>query len=442
MARAPSARSFGSALSSVVASVGAIALASVPARADAPAPATLIADPPALAAWLRDHDARVAAADARVVEAAAARAQAGVLPNPTLDLGYGDLVLGAGNPSTAPNGLGRTTRLDLGIAETIELGKRGPRRAAAGLREEAARDDRIATLGARLGDALAALGRVAYLAARRDALAADLADQQRLVALEQVRLTAQDLSRDDFARLELETQRLLVEAARADAEHRQALAVCAATLRSSCDAPLGPDALDRGAPLPAAPVDPGAAIAGRAALAASRARQAALIEDARLAARRAIPDPTVGLTYSHDNLTAAGNQPDTLMLSMSVPLPVFDRGRHDAAAARAEARALADEDDAARAEARGQVDALGSQLAALEQEIAALATDSVPRADAILISTRKAFDLGQDSLADLILAERGRRELVLALLDARYDRFAARAALRQALGLDDADARR
>jgi cobalt-zinc-cadmium efflux system outer membrane protein len=422
--------------------VGVSSTAAAQPAAAVPAPATLLSDPDQLAAWLRDHDATVVAATARVDAAAAAREQAGVLPNPELSLQYGGVVVGTGNTMYNTTALGSTSNQTAGVSELIELGKRGPRKQAASMRIDAAREDLVGALGTRVGEAIAAIGKVAYLSARHDTLAENLDAQKKILALEKIRLDHKDLSGDDYARLELETERLELDVARADADLRQAAVACEATLRAPCTAPgLGEDALTHGAPLPDQVGDLDAAVSGRASFASARDQQAAYGYDAELARARRIPDPTVGVAFLHDNLTAAGNEPNTMMFSVSIPLPLFDRGNHDAAAAEAQAHALAAQAQADQRDARGAVDALIAQKQYLETEIERLSTVSIPRSATILADTHKAFDLGQDSLADLILAERAHRELILELLDARYDLFAARAGLRQALGLDDAIAR-
>jgi len=419
------------------------ALRSSPAAADPePDPSAMLTDPTTLAAWLRTHDAAVASAGARVEVAVAARHQAGVLPNPGLDLSYGNVVLGSGNPMSGSTGLGNTTAISAGVTETIELGKRGPRQQAADMRVDAAREDVVVALGTRIGDAITAIGKVAYLVARHDTLVQNLDAQKKILALEKIRFDHKDLSGDDYARLELETERLELDVARADADLRQAMVGCEATLRAPCAVDGSAEvALDKGAPLPASLGDVEVEVAARASFASSRDQQAAFGYDATLAHHRSIPDPTVGVVFTHDNYTVAGAEPNSLLFSLSIPLPIFDRGDHDAAAAQAQAQALAAQEQADRRLARGQIDALVAQKQYLETEIERLSSSSIPRSATILADTHKAFDLGQDDLADLILAERAHRELLLALLDARYDLFTARSGLRQALGLDDAVAR-
>jgi len=415
--------------------------------ADAPVRA-LLADPAQLAAWLSDRDPVVESARARFHGASELAAQTRTLPNPVLSLGAGGFVVGATNKGSGlpgdenPRlGLGQTTNFQLGIGELIELGKRGPRQAAADLRTREAGELAVGALGGRLGDATTALGKLTYVAARRDVVAANLAAAKQLRDTEKVRLDNKDLSPLEYGRIELDTDELELLLARAESEVTSASAVCTATLYAPCLATgLDASALDAAAPLPATPPAE-AAIEARPVRQASRLEQDALGNDATLAHNRRIPDPTLGLGYLYDNLTVAGNQHQQLMITLGFALPLFDRGDHDAAAARANAHALAAEDRAAVREQHGLVDALVAQRATLETTLGRLETQAVPKSTQIIAQTRKAFDLGQARLADLLLVERAHRDLLLEVLDTRFDLFTVRAQLRQALGLDDAIAR-
>lgn len=407
---------------------------------------SLFCDPERLASWLADHDPQVAAARARRDAAVAAGEQAEVLPNPQLNASVGGFVLGATNPNRPRLGLDETTNVSLGISQLVEIGKRGPRQQAAGLRAEEAGALATGTLGNRIGDAMTTLGKLTYVSARRAAVAANLDAARTLQRLEQIRHDHADLSGADLARIQLDTQQLELQLGRADADVATAAAACAALLHSPCaTGDLDAAALDAGAPLPATmPSDVRAiddALAQRAARVASRFEIRALDADATLAERRAVPDVTLGVGYTYDNLTVAGNQGQTAMLSLSIPLPFFDRGAHDAAVARANARAAAADDQAATQQARGELAALRAQRNTLEATLATLESTSVPRSAQIVEQTRRAFDLGQAGLAELLLAERAHRELLLEVLDTRFDLFGVRVLLRQSLGLDDQVAR-
>jgi len=444
---------------SVVYPIAMVASLSAGARAEtAPALARLLTQPGELASWLRDRDPVIDAQRARIEAAQAAARQTRVIPNPQLNFGVSDIVIGKTNAGSGGAGsedpslsLGKTLIFTAGVEQLVELGKRGPRQNAADLRVREAAETATGALGTRLGDATQSLGKLAYVAARRSVVAANLDDARRLMALEKVRLEHSDLSALEFARIELDTRAIALLLARAESDVAGSVAACSAALYLECS-PAGlddPAVLDAGAPLPRAEATPQArtqasieaAIDARPARVASKLETQALGWDATLAHNRRIPDPTLGVGYTLDNLTIAGDQHQSLMFTIGIPLPIFDRGNHDEAAARASARATAAEAVAEVRQATGQVEALLAQRAMLESAIATLTSDAVPKSAQIVERTRRAFDLGQAPLADLLLAERAHRDLLLELLDTRFDLFNVRAQLRRELGLDDQAAR-
>ena len=407
-----------------------------------PSPAALLRDPNALARWLHRADAEVLASAARVEAANATAAQTHVLPNPTLEVDVGGFVLGQTNP--AGLGLRQTTAVTTGLTELIELGKRGARQRAAGLRANEAVEASVGVLGGRVNDAMGALGKVAYLSARRASLAANLADAKHMLALEKIRLDHADLSGADYGRIELDTQRVELDMDRTEADLISATTACEAAIYAPCPAAAFDDKiLDDAAQVPAAlsPDAVDSAITSRPALAAQRIEAGALSSDADVAIARRIPDPTVGVSYTHDNNTVAGDQGDSLALSLSIPLPLFDRGNNDAGAARANAKVIAAEEQVTRRHDRGEVAALTTLRTALERAIKTLRDDAVPKSADLLKKSRASFDLGNSDLSDLLIAEKAHRDLLLQLLDTEFELFQTRSNLRQDLGLDDAAAR-
>jgi cobalt-zinc-cadmium efflux system outer membrane protein len=79
---------------------------------------------------------------------------------------------------------------------------------------------------------------------------------------------------------------------------------------------------------------------------------------------------------------------------------------------------------------------LASRRAFLERGVETLENDAIPRSEAILSTTNKAFDQGQVSLTDLLLARRTHIGLLLGLLDLKFDFFSVRNDLWRVLGLD------
>jgi outer membrane protein TolC len=270
--------------------------------------------------------------------------------------------------------------------------------------------------------------------------AQNLAAAQHIRDIEKVRVDKDDLSKLDFGRIDLDTDELDLALRRAESEVAMAQAACSASLMMACNtAGLDQSVLDAASPLPETAV--AGALDQRPSIIAGRIEQKALGQDAELAHNRRIPDLTFGVDYLFDNFVASGNLHQQLMFSVGLPLPFFDRGDHDSAASRATAKALEADEHATLRDAKGQVEGLVAQQKSLAETLHKLETEAVPKSTTIITQTQKAFDLGQTRLPDLLLAQRSHRDLLLEVLETRFDLFTARAQLRQLLGLDDAAAR-
>jgi cobalt-zinc-cadmium efflux system outer membrane protein len=402
--------------------------------ADAPV-AVLLADPAALADWLRAHHPKVRAAAARVDQAGAEARQSGVLPNPSLALSLSNIALGR----TTPPGLGfnDTAIWSAQLAETVELGKRGPRMASARLRLEAARERFRDDLASAMGEARAALARVAWLRARQAVLDESLAQARQILELERSRRDHGDLSGNDWDRLALDTLTLQTDVAQNRVELDAATSACRAALAAPC--PVGPldlAGLRGAAQAPADVGDPGPWLERRPDLRALALERGSARQDEVLARRRVIPDPTVAVTYTHDRFTVSGDNANVLSFSVSFPLPAFDRGQHDAARAAGRAGELELSAEAIREEAAAEVRALLQRRAFVEQALADVGGLALPASKSVLDSTVTAFDRGQISMTDLLLARRTHTALLLKAIDLEFEAFSVRNDLRQALGLD------
>ncbi len=422
-----------SGLLALLAPASARAAAALP---DAPAPVSaFLSDDRRLVDWVRDHDPSVAAARARVMQGAADVGRAKVIPNPSVGFDLSNIAVGRTNPS----GLGFS---DMGIysvqlQQTVELGKRGPRIDAAGLRLDEARLGFLDTLAGRVAEVREALANVAHRKARLDLLEQTRDEARTVVQLEKRRLEQGDLSGNDFDRLAVDLMGLEADAVQARAEHASALADCAAALTAPCDPGTSPEPLlDAAAPLPEDPADPGARLLLRPDVEAVRLERDAARRDAVGALRKGIPDPTFSVGYTHDQFTVSGDNANSLMVGVSFPLPVFDHGQHDAA----KARGAALEQEAMRAvllrQASALVTSLRARKAALDESLKALADDAMPRSARVLDGTVKGLHQGQNSMTDLLLARRTHTTLILKVVDLRYEAFQVRNDLRRALGLD------
>jgi cobalt-zinc-cadmium efflux system outer membrane protein len=418
----------------------AAGVARAQSREDVASVNTLLVSTPRLTAWLRARSAGVRAASERLLQAQADVRQAGVFPNPTLGLEFGTVPLGETNPPGL--GVSDTAHVTVGVQETVELGKRGPRIHGAELRAQAAAEDGVGTLADRLGDARLALARVVLAHAKLASLDENLRAASELTTLETARRKAGDISESDLQRVILDAQAVELEVAHGRADLADALASCRAVLEVPCsDEGVSADSLDTAAEVPSDLPDPAQAVAARADLRALDLQRRGALEDATLAHHRIIPDPQLGVSYTRDWLTIAGNQPGSVTFNLGIPLNFFDTGAHDAAKAEAHARELEATAHGARLEAESAAAGLIDKRKTLEAASSKLRSDTLPRSQAVLESTRKAYETGHVGLSDLILVQRNHRELVGKALDLRFELFQARNDLRRALGLDAEAAR-
>lgn len=417
-----------------MAAVAAGVLAPRGAAAETVPVATLLADDGALATWLERVHPEVAAARAQVGEALAAVGTSHMLPNPELDLGVTTGVGPRNPPSLSRSG---TMSYTVGLSETIELGKRGPRIRGAELRRDAAEQAYRDALASHMEDARDALARVVYYGERQKILDERLKAAKDVVALEQTRLDKGDIAGIDHDRLVLDTMTLARETEDNAADYQGALSDCAASLSAECSAGgASMDAVDRSAPAPAELPDAQQRIATRPDVRALRLASRAAAEDATLWRHQAIPDPTVGVMYTRDFQQYAGDQPHYVGVTLSIPLPLFDHGQYQAQQADAQASELGLQARAREARGRADVASLFMRRRILQTKLAGLTKNSVPHSTAVLQAMEQAYQHGQISMTDLLLVRREHVAVLLDVTDTRFELFSIRNQLRRALGLD------
>jgi cobalt-zinc-cadmium efflux system outer membrane protein len=323
------------------------------------------------------------------------------------------------------------------MSQTLEVGKRGPRMESARLRLGSERQSYFDTLAQKTAEVREALGRVAYLKSRQALLLQSRATTREVLDLQRARLDKGDLSGNDYDRLLLDTILLESELSRNESEYRAAGFACGALLGGPCEADDADfNALEASAAV-APPTDAAEALLLRRAdlqalsLAARAARQETV-----LARRRAVPDPNLSVGYTRDYLTISGDQPRSLVFNLSLPIPAFDRGQHDAARAEAHAAELELTGRAVAARARAELASLTERRASLEAAARRLREEAIPRSASILEATVAAVDQGELSMTDLLLARRTHTELVLKAMELQWSAFDVSNELRQTLGLD------
>jgi cobalt-zinc-cadmium efflux system outer membrane protein len=396
--------------------------------------AELLEDAPGLLRWLAEHNAELAAARARIRGLESALDQSRLWPDPSLELGIAGINVGEANPPDLP--ARDSQSYSAGVHQPFEIGKRAPRIEAARLRMESERRRFTSLLGEKASQAREALARELYLRSKIAVMQENLDSARQMLDLEHQRLDQGDMSGNDFDRLSLDTTLLELDLPRARAEHAAALADVRAILGpESTPSRRGMEALESAASVPeTVEVEP--AIEARADHAAIALEMQAAAEDAKLAHRRAIPDPILGLEYTHDRLTEAGNQPDTLELTVGMNLPLFDRGQHDARRAEERRAELAETlRESVRQSVAGATELLEKRksLAGILERIE---KDAIPKSSQVLDASTAAYHRGQLSLTDVLLARRTHTDLVLREMDLKLESFGVRNELRRVLGID------
>lgn len=376
--------------------------------------------------------------DARTAAAVAASdlRKTRTLPNPQLDFTWGTIPIGATNPSNLHDPWGNVPNYNVGISELIELGKRGPRAAAAAAQVEQAQAQALATLATRFFALLEAIGEIAKSQARAGVLNAQVHAGDDTLVLERARAAKGETATTNLERAELENMRLVAarDAARSDLE--SARGACAAIVASACPAfPTARDArsyLRRAAAVVPRTWSPGLE-RQRPDIAALDAALRAADEQATLARRRAIPDVTVRAGYTYDTFVASGNQRQSAALGVQVPLPIFDRGQADLEAAKAALTRARDTRRAIVESARATLEAEARKRELVASRIVHMTT-AIDTARSVRASMEGAAREGGTSQLDVLLAQRGHQDLLLARTDLDAEAYESALKIREAAG--------
>lgn len=368
----------------------------------------------------------VQAAALEVDVAAAERRQARLLPNPTLDASWNTIPVGETNPPGLGSPLAHVPNYGVGLSYTFPLGKRGPRgaradelaRAAAASFDASVRDEALSL--ARL------LGEIATSMLRIDGTRELVEDGRRSVTLAEARVASSFGTPLDVDRLRIDVSRTEQSLSSIESDLRASLAACAgfvgAPCRSFADSADARVFLERWI---TRPMPPTIDLAARADLRSLEASRRAAAAEAELARAQAIPDPTVRLGYVHDTFLVSGAQANSLDLSVSIPLPLFDRGQAQAAAADARRARLDAQRARSIAAAEARIGVLAERVASQRRRQQTLTDDVIPRARAVLRDVEKAAESRLLPLGDVIQARRQVSELLIEQADSYRDAFDA-----------------
>ena len=433
-------RSPNSSPSTVGAAPATVQGAAVPAHADS----NLTMEAAVVVALRRNRD--IIAARLDLQEAEFDKVAAEMYPNPVLGYQVGNLVLGRGNlfnaqtPPGAPvhPGVFSQTVHNVGISEVIDIwAKRGHRIRAAEqglhykklLLEDAFREITYAVRSAFAG----VLRKRSELEFSREVL-----DRySETVRLSRSRFKAGEISEAEFRKIELEG--LKYQNAVIDNELERDLA------RQSLAALLGFGSIDE---LPdtllaedVGPLRRSVADLTRDAL-ENRPDIRAIVEGRRYATaslvsarREAYPDLTLGVTYMHSEFQVSGDNPNSLAIGASMPLPIFDRNQ--ANIGRAEVGVQRSDNDSVRlalqirhdvAEAVRRFQRAESMLALFREG------GMLERAETSLRVAEKSYKAGAVSLLEFLESQRTYLETHDEYLHALYDHQQSAVDLIHALG--------
>ncbi|MFO0675221.1 MAG: TolC family protein [Polyangiaceae bacterium] len=347
-----------------------------------------------------------------------------LLPNPTIDATWGTIPIGDTNPPNLKDALGNVPNYSVGLAVTVPIGKRGPRRARAEALERGANAATDASVRATALSVALTLGDVAGATLRAEGLRSQVTEQRAALVLANSRRGAGFGTPLEVDRLAIELARSEQQVLATEGDLATSIAECSARLRLRCrpfaSVTDAKDFLTRWSNLPHAASAP---ITTRPDIRALDALIAASASDADLARAQAIPDPNVRLGYTHDRFVISGNQMNSLSLSLGFPIPVFDRAQGSVRAADARRdrltrqRALTIEASALR------VDDLRRALAVAEGRRTSIANDALPRARALLVDLQNAANARLIPLTDVIQARRTLNELLVEEADSSVDAF-------------------
>ncbi|MET0593447.1 MAG: TolC family protein [Polyangiaceae bacterium] len=392
------------------------------------------------------HNRDVIAARLGIREAELAEVEAAIYPNPVLSYSVGNLVIGRGNPNnvalgeSASPGFFSQTVHNVGISEIIDIwSKRGARRNAAE-RGTLLRRDEVADVLRHIVHEV----RSAFLEVGREESERELRREMRARYAETLRLSrarraAGEIAESDLQKLELEGMKYDRDAIAADAELDLARQKLAALLGLLSGAELPPSLRYEDPPNLelAAPALVAQAIERRPDVRAAEHARAYAEASLGSARREARPDLTLGLSYTHSEFIAAGDNPDSLGVGIALPLPIFDRnqaniGRADLAMQRAanERSRLEVVVNREVGEAVRRVERAQSLLALFEKG------GTLERADRARQVAERSYQAGAISLLELLEAQRTFLETRADYLRATYDYRQSRVDLRLAMGSD------
>jgi cobalt-zinc-cadmium efflux system outer membrane protein len=167
----------------------------------------------------------------------------------------------------------------------------------------------------------------------------------------------------------------------------------------------------------------------RAAIAEARLR-------ASLADREAWPTLSVGAQYSREGAPGGGTPQDSILGTLSFPIPSFQLNQAERAASAARLEVALAERDALRSVLAARLEALRTGVNAAVARVSAYGEDILPRFAENMRLLRRAFELGEIDLLQLSVALERFLSVQIEALDAYVDYASAIAALEAEIGAE------
>jgi cobalt-zinc-cadmium efflux system outer membrane protein len=368
-------------------------------------------DDAALANFVWAHAPALQSTRARVAAARAEADRAHLLPNPSLDLSANTLPVGPLNPADLQQPWANVPNYNFGLSVLLEVGKRGPRQDATREAARATALDALEELRQRTLALEDVAGDIASAEVRVAALERLAEDAARLTQLQRARADKGDTSALDADRAQLEQEGTLTALADAREAVEEGLRTCSEQLGVPCR-PFGTP--DKAASFLARRFGyEQAELSQRPDLRALEAAEASARASRTLAARHAVPDPTLRVGYVHDRFVISGNQQNSLYVGLNFPLPFFDHGQVDVRAAEVAASAALIARERLTDSARSQLDRVDAQLLTIEERRKRLREQSLPLAESVVARLETAVNRGAAPVQELLLVRRTRAEILL-----------------------------
>jgi cobalt-zinc-cadmium efflux system outer membrane protein len=366
-----------------------------------------------------------------------------IYPNPTFEYAVGNLVLGHGNPQTpamvSPRFFDQPVQ-SIGVTEVVDVwAKRSARIRAASHGVEQRRwltEDALRQIVYAVRSAFADVVREQ---SERDLAHEVVGRYAETVRLSQARFRAGDISEADLRKIELEGLKYDNDVIDSDMQLDLARGKLAALLALPSARDLPADRLREPDARPAYDIArlTEAALDRRPDLRAATAAQGLAAAQLSAAHREIYPDISLGVTYTHDDFTISGDNPNTLALSLSLPLPLFDRNQANVGRARLDIRRAENDADrlrlavayevaeTVRRAARSQALLAVFEGAPVAGTMSATGTSDrggmLSRAETALRVAEKSYKAGAISLLELLEAQRTYLETRAQYLRAVHD---------------------